>query len=95
MRVTVAACLFGLVALCFGCSSRPDVSPARGPLFVGKAESGNYWKNPLTASSNEGGEIEKGSRVEVYDQFIVVTNPGGLSRVLPHGYYSGLVLKKE
>lgn len=95
MRVATAACLVGLVAFCSGCGQRPDAGPARGPLFVGKAEGGSYWKNPLTASSNEGGEIEKGSRVEVYDQFIVVTNPGGLSRVLPHGYYSNLVLKKE
>ena len=95
MRVAVAACLFGLVAVCSGCSSRPDTGPARGPLFVGKVEGGSFWKNPLTASSNEGGEIEKGSRVEVHDQFIVVTNSSGLSRVLPHGYYSDLVLKKE
>lgn len=95
MRIATAACLLALVTIGPGCARRSDAGPARGPLFVGRAESGSYWKNPLYASSNEGGEIEKGSRVEVYDQLILVTSPSGLSRVLPHGYYSGLVLKRE
>jgi hypothetical protein len=88
-------CLLGLLVLTSGCGSRQEASPPRGPLFAGKLEGGTFWKNPLTASSNEGGGHEQGSRVEVYDQFIVVTTPGGLSHVHPHGYYSGLVIKKD
>jgi hypothetical protein len=89
-------CLLGLLVLASGCGSpRPEASPPRGPLFAGQLEGGTFWKNPLTASSNEGGGHEQGSRVEVYDQFVVVTTPDGLSHVHPHGYYSGLVIKKD
>jgi hypothetical protein len=95
MRVATALCLAGLIALVCGCGSRPEAGQPRGPLFAGRLEGGSYWKNPVGSSSNEGGQIEKGSRVEVYDQFIAVTSPGGLSRVLPHGYYSDLVIKKD
>ena len=95
MRLTSALWLLGLLVLSAGCSPRQDAAVPRGPLLVGKVETGSFWKNPMGSSPNEGGEIENGSRVEVYDQFIVVTSPDGLSRVLPHGYYSGLVIKKE
>jgi hypothetical protein len=81
-------CLLGLLVLVTGCSSG-------GPLFTGRLETGRYWKNPLSASNNEGAEFEKGSRVEVYSQFILVTAPNGLSRVLPHGYYSELLIRKD
>jgi hypothetical protein len=63
--------------------------------LVGKLEGGTFWKNPLSAASNEGGEYQKGSRVEVYEQFIVVTTPDGVSHVHPHGHYSGLTFKKD
>jgi len=95
MRVASTLCLCGLFALAAGCGPRQEAAGFRGPLFAGKLEGGSHWKNPVGSSSNEGGEIEKGSRVEVYDQFIVVTSPSGLSRVLPHGYYSGLVIRKD
>jgi hypothetical protein len=89
MRVTLLSCLVGLVALTAGCG------PSRGPLVTGKLEGGTFWKNPLTASSNEGGGYEKGSRVEVYEQFVVVTTPDGLSHVYPQGHYTGLTLRRE
>jgi hypothetical protein len=95
MRVTSTLCLYGLLLLGAGCGPRQEAAAPRGPLFAGKVEGGSHWRYPVGASSNEGGDIEKGSRVEVYDQFIVVTAPGGLSRVLPHAYYSGLVIRKE
>jgi hypothetical protein len=63
--------------------------------LAGKLEGGTFWKNPLTAASNEGGEYPKDSRVEVYEQFVVVTTPEGLSHVHPHGYYSGLAIKRD
>jgi hypothetical protein len=65
------------------------------PLFTGKLEGGTFWQKPLTSASNEGGEYEKGSRVEVYDQFVVITTSNGLSHVHPHGSYSGLAIKRE
>jgi hypothetical protein len=95
MRVASTFCVFWLFVLGTGCGPRQEAATPRGPLFSGKLEGGSHWKNPVGSSSNEGGEIEKGSRVEVYDQFIIVTAPSGLSRVLPHGYYSDLVIRKE
>jgi hypothetical protein len=63
--------------------------------MTGKLEAGTFWKNPLTAPSNEGGGYDKGSRVEVYDQFVVVTTPDGVSHVHPQGHYSGLAIKRD
>jgi len=94
MRVAWGLCLIVLLGLTSGCGSR-QASPPCGPLFAGKLESGTFWKNPLTAAGNEGGGYDKGSRVEVYDQFVVVTTPDGLSHLHPHGYYSGLVIKRD
>lgn len=89
MRVAWILFAFVLLGLTSGCGS------SRGPLCSGKLEAGTFWKNPLSAPSNEGGGYENGSRVELYDQFVVVTTPAGLSHVHPHGFYSGLVFKKD
>jgi hypothetical protein len=89
MRVALVPGLVVSLLLATGCGS------PRGPLAAGKLEGGTFWKNPLSASSNEGGNYAKGSRVGVYDQFVVVTTEDGLSHVHPHGYYSGLVFKKD
>ena len=94
MRIAFMMCLLGMLALASGCGSG-GTSSTRGPLFAGTLEAGSFWKYPLTASSNEGGEFEKGSRVEVYDEFIVVTPKDGTSRIHPHDYYSGLRIKKD
>ena len=95
MRIPLALCLVLFLPLASGCGSRQEGSPARGPLFAGKLEDGTFWQKPLTSASNEGGGYAKGSRVEVYDQFVVVTTSDGLSHVHPHGYYSGLMIKKD
>jgi hypothetical protein len=98
MRISLALGLVLLLALALGCGSRQEGSPARVPLFVGKLEDGTFWQKPLTSTSpasNEGGGYAKGSQVEVYDQFVVVTTPDGLSHVHPHGYYSGLMIKRD
>jgi hypothetical protein len=88
-----AVLVVGLVALSVpasGCGS-----PKPGPLASGTLESGMFWKNPMSAPSNEGSDYAKGSRVELFEPFVVVTTPDGLSHVHPHGYYSGLVFKKD
>jgi hypothetical protein len=95
MRVALAVCVVVVLGLAAGCGSRQEAHPPRGPLFAGKLEGGTFWKNPLSAPSNEGAGYDKGSRVEVYDQFVVVTTPDGLSHVHPHGYYSGLLIKRD
>jgi hypothetical protein len=90
-------CLALFLGLASGCGSRQEGSPSRLPLFSGKLESGTFWKTSLqnSTANNEGGGYEKDSRVEVYDQFVVVTTPNGLSHIHPHGFYSDLVIKKD
>ena len=95
MRVALTLCSLVLLGLVSGCGSHQEASSPRGPLFAGRLEDGTFWQKPLTSASNEGGGYDKGSRVEVYDQFVVVTTPNGISHVHPHGYYSGLAIKRE
>jgi hypothetical protein len=81
-----------LVGVASGCGSHQG--PVRqGPLLTGKLQTGTFWKNPLTAPSNEGND--KGSVVEIFDQFIVVTTPDGLSHVYPPHHCSGLTIKRD
>ena len=87
MRSTLLVLFSGMLLFASGCG--------RGPLVTGKADGGMIWKNPMSSASNEGHQIEKGSRVEVYEGFIVVTDLAGRSEVVPDAYFSGLVLKKE
>jgi hypothetical protein len=54
-----------------------------------------FGRTPLSASSNEGGGYDKGNRVAIYDQFVVVTTPNGLSHVYPQGHFSGLVIRRD
>jgi hypothetical protein len=95
MRIAMALGMLAVTGLVSGCGSRQEASLPRGPLLTGKLEGGYFWKNPLSAPNNEGGGYENGSRAEVYENFIVVTTSDGLSHVHPHGYYSGLAIKKE
>lgn len=89
MRIAMMLALLSLVSLATGCGSRPQA------LFIGALEDGTFWKNPLSAASNEGVGYSKGSRVEVYDEFVVVTTSDGLSHIHPHGFYTGLRIKKD
>jgi hypothetical protein len=93
MRLAFALSVLLALALSSGCGPRQEAS--RAPLQVGKLEGGTFWKSPLSAASNEGGDYPKGSRVEIYDQFVVVTPENGISHVHPHGYYSGLAFKRD
>jgi hypothetical protein len=90
LRERAMRCLWiGLVL-----ATLPGCGPQPGPLVSGTFEGGTLWKRPLDSGSNEGFTPEKGSRVEVYDQFIVITTPNGLSFVRPHGTYSDLVFRR-
>ena len=47
----------------------------------------------MTATSNEGTPV-KGYKVEVYETFVVATNPEtGAKHVRPNGFYSELAVK--
>jgi len=87
MRITLLWCALVIVGLTAGCGCGSKA------LVAGTLEDGTFWEKPLLAGSNSGGSYSKGSRVEVYEQFVVVTTPDGVSHVHPHGYYSRLQLK--
>lgn len=81
-----------LAIVTYALVTRNDGTGAR-PILSGTAESGTFWKYPLTATSNEGTPV-KGYRVEVYNTVVVATNPEtGAKHVRPHGFYSELVVK--
>jgi hypothetical protein len=88
MRKAQMACLCMLLMLGAGCT------PSRRPNVVGKLQAGTFWKNPMGSGTNEGGGFQEGSRVELYDGFVVITTPNGDSHVFPQGHYSGLVIRQ-
>jgi hypothetical protein len=84
-----------LVGAAAGCGPRQEAGARPGPVAAGRLEGGTFWKNPLSAASNEGGEYPEGSRPEVFEQVVLVTTPDGLTHVHPHGHYSGLAATKD
>jgi hypothetical protein len=45
--------------------------------------------------SKSGNPAEPGSLIEVYDNFIVVTEKDGIRRISPHGWYTDVTFKQE
>ncbi len=80
---------------CAGGRSSPAFpSPAR-PIVSGAYERVTLHSTPNGGQSNEGFSPTggTGSRVDVYDKFIVVTDHYGVAHVSPHGWYSWLQFK--
>jgi len=65
------------------------------PLATGALHHVTLWDKPVGAGSNEGSTPPMGSRVEVYEHFILVTPPNGPTRLSPHGWYSGLKFNRD
>jgi len=97
MRIALFSCIIVVNGLVSGCGSGHEASPPRTPILAGKLNTGIFWKTSLlnSTTTNEGGGYDQGSRVEVYDQFMVVTTSDGVGHVHPHGFYSGLSIKKD
>jgi hypothetical protein len=54
-----------------------------------------FWRNPVSAPNNQGIEYPKWSRIDVYEQFIIVTSPDGVSHMHPQGFYSDVTFRKD
>ena len=80
MRMIMLRCALVVLGLTAGCSCGSKA------LVVGTLEDGMFWERPLTAADNSGGGYSKGSRVQVYDQFVVVTTPDGVSHAAARLY---------
>src|SRR5690606_19776468 len=79
-------------------STRP-LSPHSGhagPLVSGELISLTLWDTPVgTSGSNSGGSPPEGSRVEVYEEFIIVTDSNGDSQLSLHGWYTNLRFRRD
>ncbi|WP_149109090.1 hypothetical protein [Limnoglobus roseus] len=69
-------------------------SPRRKAIATGTIERVTIWAQPVQrpgeTGSNSGHQAPKGSRVEVYEHFILVTPAGGPTELSPHGWYTNL-----
>ena len=87
--LVVALIVGGLAAAVTYAATKPT---APHPILTGTAESGTFWKYPMSNPSNEGFPV-KGHKVEVYESFVVATSPEtGAKHIRPHGFYSELVV---
>ncbi len=82
-----------IIALAWGRNGAP-VSQSQ-PLASGTVVSGAICLKPVESTLNESHVIPEGSRVEIYEDSILVTPPQGASEISPHGYYLGLKFKKD
>lgn len=74
--------------------------PALRPVMTGEQASGVPLRLWRKAYGNDGGSnsawnAPAGSRVEVYEAFIIVTTPDGVAGVSQHGHYTGLAIKRD
>lgn len=90
--VCLAAILF-LLAIA-GCGGSPAPQPEPRPIAFGTIERLTVWSNPVQrpgeTGSNAGLSPPKGSRIEVYDEFILITPAEGPTILSPHGWYTDL-----
>jgi len=96
-------CVMILILLAFGvagCDNAAGLakqSPSHAkPIATGEVVHGTIWDKPVTnPQNNTGNPIEAGSRVEIYEQFIIVTSRAGEAEIAPHGWYTDLRFKPE
>jgi len=101
MATSLAVFAIGRARAATATGTAPAVAPHVGlpgdakPLVSGSFVSGTIWEKPLTSApgSNTGYSPAAGSRVDVYDHFIVVTNAEGISEISQHGSYTNLRFK--
>jgi hypothetical protein len=79
-----------------GCDEAPR---SAAPVASGTLITGTLWEKPVASpgetGSNSGSSPAEGSRVEVYENFIIVTDPEGNATLSPHGWYTNLSFARE
>jgi hypothetical protein len=97
---------FGLILAVTGCN-RPAAQAASGSssstsdqlIASGELISVTLWKAPVQrpgeTGSNSGDSPPKGSRVQIYPNFILVTDPSGNTQLSLHGWYTELRFKAD
>ena len=96
-QFAAAAVLVAIVLLLASTHDKvAGAAPAQGaqPLVSGEFLSGTLWDKPVGAlGSNTGHSPAAGARLDVYDNFIVVTDAEGISELSLHGSYTKLRFK--
>jgi hypothetical protein len=97
-RFVCRAAMLFLLALT-GCGGTHAPQPVPRPIASGTIERLTVWTNPVQrpgeTGSNTGYSPPKGSRVEVYDEFILITPPEGPTILSPHGWYTELSFNRD
>jgi hypothetical protein len=103
LRTTLTVIVLGLVtALAFvhAAPDQPALPPPPAlpgnakPLVSGEFLSGTIWEKPiLHAPPNSGYSPAAGARVDVYENFIVITDAEGNAELSLHGSYTKLRFK--
>ena len=95
--IVYCAVILSLTWLC-GCD-RTQPQSGQAPIASGTLVSGTLWQRPIAGpgvtGSNSGNSPAKGSRVDIYDKFIIVTDAGGVSWGSLHGWYTELKFKAK
>jgi len=103
MRISIVVILLGLATAFAYVHAAPDHLAAPPPALPGNAKplvsgeflSGTIWEKPVihAPGTNNGYSPAAGSRVDVYDNFIVVTDAEGNAELSLHGSYTKLRFK--
>jgi hypothetical protein len=95
-RVVLAACVCEVTA---GCNGPPAPQPVTRFIAAGTVERLTLWERPVQRpgelGQNTGQSTFKGNRVEVYDQFLLITLPGNQIILAPNGWYSDFAFRRD
>jgi len=97
--------LFVSGLLIAGCTESDSASSAKAPsstgqmIASGELISVTLWKRPVQRpgelGENSGDTPPKGSYVQIYPNFILVTDPNGNTQLSLHGWYTDLRFKTD
>jgi hypothetical protein len=75
----------------------PDVpeetSADETALISGTLVRVKIWERPAESTGTNYSQTIEGGRVDIYDQFIIVTRPSGERTLVRHGYFTDLWFK--
>jgi hypothetical protein len=98
-RFSVLLAIALLLAIAIGGCRRTHTTPTTSPLASGLIESVTIWDKPFQRAgetgNNTGHPAPQGSRVDVYEQFILITPPDGPTALTLHGWYTDLKFKRD
>jgi|GEM_PF-3191331 len=88
MKILISTTILGLICLSASCNSKES------PLQEGYVVSGMIWENPVVKTSdNSGSPIKEASKIEIYNEFVVIYLDDNIKRVVPWGFITELKIK--